>query len=68
MKEIIVANGLFSKITISLKDETVNKLAFIPKKDNPLASVEADLKKVLDDFERRYFEITHPSPKDEAKQ
>lgn len=59
-QEIIVAEGLFSKIAITFKDDTVNKLAFIKKKDNPLASVENDLKKVLDDFERRYFQITHP--------
>lgn len=60
MKEIVIAEGLFSRLSITLKDETVTKLTFIRKKDNPLASVEADLKKVLDDFERKYFEITHP--------
>lgn len=62
MREIVVSEGLFSKVSISLKDDAVNKLAFISKKDNPLASIEADLKKVLDDFERKYFEITHPTP------
>lgn len=64
MKEIVVAEGLFSKIAISLNEDTVNKLAMIRKKDNPLASIEADLKKALDGFERRYFELTHPKPEE----
>lgn len=67
-KEIVIAEGLFSKLSITLKDETVQKLAFVRKKDNPLASVEQDLKKVLDDFERRYFQITHPEQQAEESE
>lgn len=62
MKDIIVAVGLFSRLSISLKDETVQKLALISKKNNPLAQVETDLNRVLDDFERKYFQIVHPDP------
>lgn len=59
MREIVVAQGLFSKLTITLKDETVQKMSSIPKKDNPLASVETKLKEILNDFEVAYFDYTH---------
>lgn len=57
---IIVAKGLFSNISIQLSDSTLNKLAVTKKEDNPLALIESDLKDVLDRFERKYFELTHP--------
>lgn len=58
--EIVVAQGLFSKLTITLKDDTVQKLAFIPKKDNPLAHIEYKMKELLNEFEQTYFDYTHP--------
>jgi len=61
-KEIVTAQGLFSKLSITLNDDTIQKLTFIPKKDNPLASIETDMKTILDKFERTYFAITHPEP------
>jgi|GEM_PF-5322424 len=60
MRKIVVAEGLFSKLAISLNDSTVNKLAVINKEDNPLAKIESDLKKTLQEFERAYFELSQP--------
>lgn len=59
-KEIIVAEGIFSKLSIQLKMETTQNLILTENKHNPLASVEKDLKKVLNDFEHRYFEMVYP--------
>lgn len=64
MKEIIVAQGLFSKLSITLNEETIQKMAFIPKKDNPLASIEMKLKEVLNEFETAYFAYTHKHVED----
>ena len=58
-KEIIIAEGLFSRLTISLSETTIQTLPLIDSAENPLASVEADLKRVLHDFETRYFGLTH---------
>jgi hypothetical protein len=63
MKEIVMAKGLFSKLSITLNDNTIQQLALIKKKDNPLAQVEADLKATLQKFERVYFELSQPEPK-----
>lgn len=60
MKEIVVVQGLFSKLSIGLNDSTLNKLAVIRKKDNPLAQIEAELKSTLQKFERIYFELNQP--------
>lgn len=66
-KEIVVAQGLFSKLSITLNDETVQKMAFIPKKDNPLASVEFKLKEILNEFETAYFAYMHKPVEDERQ-
>lgn len=66
-KEIVTAQGLFSKLAITLNDETIQKLAFIPKKDNPLATIEIEMKELLNKFEVAYFDYTHTrvtEPKD----
>lgn len=63
-RDIIVAEGLFSKLSITLNDETVQKFARIPKNDNPLASVEMKLKEVLNEFETAYFAYTHKHVED----
>lgn len=64
-REVVTAQGLFSKLTITLSDDTIQKMAFIPKKDNPLASVEIKLKEVLNEFETAYFAYTHKHVEDD---
>lgn len=56
--KVLMAKGLFSELTISLSSDTITKLATIRKKDNPLAHIEKQLKAVLKDFERAYFELS----------
>lgn len=53
--DIMVAEGAFSKLTITLNSDMTNKLAVINTEYNPLARVDKKLKKVLADFEKAYF-------------
>lgn len=58
-KEIVVAQGMFSKLAITLSEDTVQKMALISKKDNPLAAVETRLKQITLPlsclFQRSYY-------------
>lgn len=54
-QEIIVKQGTFSKLTITLNDDVINKLALIKQDNNPLAKVEIKLNKILIEFEKAYF-------------
>lgn len=68
MKEIIVAKGIFSKLTIQLQDGVDNQLALITKEANPLASVEEKLKSIIDEFEEAYFRaVKNPTPVEETE-
>jgi len=54
-RDVLVTEGAFSKLTITLNDDMMNRLALMERKDNPLAKVEQKLKKVLYQFEKEYF-------------
>lgn len=60
-KEILVAEGIFSKLSISLQDGVRDKLAMIPHEDNPLATIEDELKTIIGKFEESYFQAVKDS-------
>lgn len=53
--EVVIAEGVFSKLAITLNDDVANRLALIEPSNNPLAKVEKRLRKLLDEFERTYY-------------
>lgn len=57
-REVIITQGTFSRLTIQLNQDMINKLALIKTEENPLARVEAKLKKAHQDFEKAYFKAT----------
>ena len=53
--EVVIAEGVFSKLAITLNDDVANRLALIEPSNNPLAKVEKRLRTLLDEFERTYY-------------
>jgi hypothetical protein len=59
-KEVLIAKGSFSKLSITIPDDMLSNLAVIEQESNPLAKVERKLKTTLREFETAYFKATRP--------
>lgn len=57
-KTIIAAEGVFSKLEITLKDDVLDKLA-VTKKNNPLKPLEADMEAIIRKFETAYMDLVN---------
>lgn len=57
-KKIIMAEGVFSKLEITLKDDVLDKLA-ITKENNPMKPLEADMEAIIRKFETSYMELVN---------
>ena len=53
--QIIVKQGVVSRLIIELNDDTIARLSVTAKDENPLAKVEKKLGSVLAEFEKAYF-------------
>lgn len=53
-REIVVVEGVFSKLSITLSDSVISELAMIQPEDNPVVKATARLKRALKQFERDY--------------
>lgn len=63
-REIIVAKGVFSKLKITLDEQTNHNLGMITPENNPLAKIQDKLETLLTEFEDEYFRLNKESRDD----